>query len=196
MLIPMVLENEGRQERSWDLMSRLMRDRIIFAHGNVDEHMAQIVVAQLLYLESADPERAINIYISSYGGNVNAGISMIDVIRFISCRVNTVCVGYCMSMGAMLLASGTGVRSALPGSRIMIHEVSAGNSGKATDMEISMNETLYLKNKLNEMLAEYTKQPLEFIEKSMIRDKYMSAEEAKAFGIIDTVITKRSPVNA
>ena len=192
MLIPYVVENDGGRERSYDLWSRLMSDRIVFLSGTIEETQCALAIAQLLYLESVDSEKPINLYVMSFGGSVLSGNALIDTMRFLKCKVNTICLGYCMSMGAMILAAGTGTRSALPESRIMIHELSSGNSrSSATDLEISMKETLYLKDRLNDMLATFTKQPLEVIQKEMVRDKYMSAEEAKDFGIIDEVINPR-----
>ena len=191
-LIPMVLEQDGRSERSYDLMSRMMKDRIIFLNGPVEDGIASIIVAQLLYLESIDPEKPISMYIMTGGGSVLAGNAIRDCIKFIKCPVDTICIGYAMSMGAMILASGTGTRMALPESRIMIHEVSSGaGRSSATDLEISLRETMYLKDRLNVMLAEDTKQPLERIQKEMVRDNYLSPSEAMEMGIIDKIITRR-----
>jgi ATP-dependent Clp protease protease subunit len=191
-LVPMVLEQDGRTERSFDIYSRMLRERIIFLSGEVEDHMANLIVAQLLYLESVDPEKDISLYINSPGGLVTAGLAIRDTMNFIKPDVSTVCIGQAASMGAMLLAAGAkGKRISLPKSRIMIHQPSGGSRGQATDIEIQAAEILRLKAMLNEMLADDTGRPVEEIARHMERDKYMSATEAQAFGIVDLVMERR-----
>jgi ATP-dependent Clp protease protease subunit len=191
-LVPMVLEKDGNSERSFDLFSRMLRDRIVFVTGEVEDNMANLVVAQLLYLESVDPEKDIYMYVNSPGGVVTAGLGIIDTMDFIKPDVSTICTGQAASMGAMILSAGAkGKRFSLPNSRIMIHQPSGGARGMASDIEISYHEIQRLKNLLNLMLARNTGKPLDLIEKSMDRDTWMSANQANAFGLIDRVIAKR-----
>jgi ATP-dependent Clp protease protease subunit len=192
MLIPMVVEQDGRAERSFDIYSRLLRERIIFLSGAVEDHMSSVIVAQLLYLESVDPAKDIFMYINSPGGVVTAGLAIRDTMRFIKPDVSTVCIGQACSMGAMLLMAGTkGKRISLPQSRIMIHQPSGGARGMVSDIEIQYREIQNLKTKLNQMVVEDTGQSLEVVEKAMDRDTFMSAEEALAFGLIDTISAER-----
>lgn len=192
-LVPMVLENDGRSERSFDLYSRLLRERIIFVSGPVEDHMATLICAQLLYLESVDPKKDINLYVNSPGGVVTAGYSILDTMKFVSCDVATIVMGQACSMGAMIQSSGTkGKRYALPNSRIMFHQPSGGARGMASDIEIQAKEILNMKANLNRMVAENTGQPLEVVEKIMDRDTFMSAQEALDFGSVDKVIDTRA----
>ena len=188
-MIPTVIEDSGRGERAFDLYSRLLRDRIVFLRGEVTEESANTVVAQLLFLEAEDPEKDISLYISSYGGSVYDGLGIYDTMRLVKPDVQTVCVGKAMSMGSFLLAAGApGKRLALPNARIMIHQVIGGAQGSASDIEIQANETLYLKDRLNQVLAEATGQPLERIEQDTDRDSFMSPEGAVQYGLIDKVM--------
>ncbi len=194
-LVPMVLEQDGRNERSFDLFSRMLRDRIIFLTGPVEDHMANLIVAQLLFLESVDSEKDIYLYINSPGGVVTAGLGIRDTMNFIKPDVSTICVGQACSMGAMLLAAGAkGKRICLPDSRVMIHDPSGGARGIASDMKIQWDEMRNLQRRLHEMLHEDTGQSMETIEKAMERDNFMSAEKAREFGIIDRVIKSRSEI--
>jgi len=194
-VIPMVIEQDGRTERSFDIYSRLLRDRIVFVTGEVEDNMANLIVAQLLFLESVDDTKPVYLYINSPGGAVTAGLAIRDTMRFIKPDIYTVCIGQACSMGAILLAAGTkGKRLALPNSRVMIHQPSGGSRGQASDMEIQAKEILYIRDRLNAMLSEDTGQPLKTIEKAMDRDNYMSAEAAKKFGLIDHVVTHHSDV--
>lgn len=191
----MVIEQEGRTERSFDIYSRLLRDRIIFVGGEVEDHMANLIVAQLLYLESVDNDKPVYLYINSPGGVITAGLAIRDTMQFIKPEVSTVCIGQACSMGAILLAAGQkGKRIALPNSRVMVHQPSGGARGQATDIEIQAREILKMRAALNEMLSLDTGQPLEVIEKAVDRDNFMSATEAKAFGIVDHVVSKRSDI--
>jgi len=192
-LIPMVLEHDGRAERSFDIYSRLLRDRIVFCAGTVRDEMANLIVAQLLYLESVDPDKDISLYINSPGGSVTAGLAIRDTMLFIKPQVSTVCIGQAASMGAMLLAAGEkGKRIALRNARIMIHQPSGTDfNGQATDLEIQTREILRLKQMLTEMLAENAERPFDEVMRDMERDKYMSAVEARDYGLIDTVMTHR-----
>ncbi len=191
-LIPMVVEQSGRGERSYDIYSRLLKDRIIFLGTAVDDNVANLVIAQLLFLESEDPEKDINIYINSPGGVVTAGLAIYDTIQYIKPQVSTICMGQAASMGAVLLAAGTkGKRMALPNSRVMIHQPLGGAQGQAADIEIQAKEILKVRKTLNTILANHTGQPLERIEADTDRDFFMSAEEALRYGIIDKVIDKR-----
>ena len=191
-LVPMVLEQEGRFERSYDLFSRLMKDRLIFLSGEVEEQMANIVCMQLLYLESVDSDKDISVYVSSPGGAVTAGLAIIDTMNYIKCDVSTVCLGQAASMGAMILSAGTkGKRFVLPNARIMVHQPSGGSRGQATDIEIQAREILKLKAKLNEILAANTGKTVEEIERATDRDTFLDAPEAVAFGIVDEVLTHR-----
>ena len=191
-LIPMVIEQTHRGERAYDLYSRLLKDRIVFLGTPVDDDVANIIVAQMLFLESEDPDKDINLYINSPGGSVYAGLAIYDTMQFIRCEVATTCVGIAMSMGALLLASGAaGKRTALPNSKILIHQVSGGFQGQGTDIEIQARETINLKRNLEEIIAEHTNQPMEKVSKDMERDYYMTAEEANEYGIVDQVIAHR-----
>lgn len=191
-LIPMVIEQTARGERSFDIYSRLLKERVIFLTGEVEDNMANLIVAQLLFLESENPDKDINIYINSPGGSVTAGMAIYDTMQFIKPDVRTLCIGQACSMGAFLLAGGTaGKRAALPNARVMIHQPLGGFRGQASDILIHANEILKIKNTLNERLAFHTGQSLEVIERDTDRDNFMSAEEARVYGLVDTVITKR-----
>lgn len=194
-LIPTVIEQSGRGERAFDIYSRLLKERIIFLVGPVNDHTANLVVAQLLFLESENPDKDIYFYINSPGGSVTAGMSIYDTMKFIKPDVQTLCLGQAASMGAFLLSAGTkGKRFALPNSRVMIHQplISGGLGGQASDIEIHARELLKLKEKLNQMLAEHTGKTLEQIERDTDRDNFMSAQEAADYGLIDKVITTRA----
>jgi ATP-dependent Clp protease protease subunit len=192
-LVPMVVEQTARGERAYDIYSRLLKERVVFVVGTVEDHMANLVVAQLLYLESENPNKDIHLYINSPGGAVTSGLSVYDTMQFINCDISTICVGQAASMGALLLAGGTkGKRAALPHSRVMVHQPSAGFQGQATDISIHANEVLELKRRLNEIMAKHTGQPVETIEKDLERDNFMSAESAVKYGLIDTVLEQRS----
>ena len=192
-LVPMVVEQTARGERAYDIYSRLLKDRLVFIVGPVEDHMANLVVAQLLYLESENPNKDIHLYINSPGGVVSAGLSIYDTMQFINCDVSTICVGQAASMGALLLAGGTkGKRFALPHSRVMVHQPSAGYQGQATDISIHAEEVLELKRRLNEIMAKHTGQTLETIEKDLERDNFMSAAAAVEYGLIDTVLASRT----
>ena len=196
-LIPTVIEQSGRGERAFDIYSRLLKERIIFLIGPVDDHTANLVVAQLLFLESENPDKDIYFYINSPGGSVTAGLSIHDTMKFIKPDVQTLCLGQAASMGAFLLSVGTkGKRFALPNSRVMIHQplISGGLGGQASDIEIHARELLKLKEKLNQILAEHTGKSLEQIERDTDRDNFMSAQEAADYGLIDKVITTRADV--
>ena len=191
-LVPYVIEQTSRGERSYDIYSRLLKDRIIFLGEEVNDVSASVIVAQLLFLEAEDPEKDIHLYINSPGGSVSAGLAIYDTMQYIKCDVSTICIGMAASMGAFLLAGGTkGKRMALPNSEIMIHQPSGGAQGQATEIKIVAEQILKTKRKLNEILAANTGKPLEQIEIDTERDNYMSAEEAKAYGLIDNVITNR-----
>ena len=188
-LVPVVVEESSRGERSYDIFSRLLKERIIFLDEDVNDISAGLVVAQLLFLESEDPTKDINLYINSPGGSVTAGMAIYDTMQYVKCDVSTICIGMAASMGAFLLSGGTkGKRYALPNAEIMIHQPSGGAQGQATDIRIVADQILKTKKKLNEILAENTGQPLEVIERDTERDNYMTAEEAKAYGLIDEVI--------
>lgn len=190
-MIPTVIEQSGRGERAFDIYSRLLRERIIFLGKQIDSDLANLIVAQLLYLDSDDPEKPVYIYINSPGGSVTAGMGIYDTMRQIRPEVYTICTGLAASMGAFLLSAGTkGKRMSLPHSRIMIHQPLGGAQGQATDIEIQAKEILYHKRRLNEMLAEHTGQPLERIEVDTERDFFMSAHEAQEYGLIDQVIDR------
>ena len=190
--VPYVIEHTSRGERSYDIYSRLLNDRIIFLGEEVTDVSANLIVAQLLFLESEDPGKDIHMYINSPGGSVSAGLAIYDTMQYIKCDVSTICIGMAASMGAFLLAGGTkGKRMALPNSEIMIHQPSGGAQGQATEIKIVAEQILKTKRKLNEILAANTGKPLEQIEIDTERDNYMSAEEAKAYGLIDNVITNR-----
>ena len=190
--VPYVIEQTSRGERSYDIYSRLLNDRIIFLGEEVTDVSANLIVAQLLFLESEDPGKDIHMYINSPGGSVSAGLAIYDTMQYIKCDIETICIGMAASMGAFLLAGGTkGKRMALPNSEIMIHQPSGGAQGQATEIKIVAEQILKTKRKLNEILAANTGKPLEQIEIDTERDNYMSAEEAKAYGLIDNVITNR-----
>jgi ATP-dependent Clp protease protease subunit len=189
---PYVIERSSRGERTYDVFSRLLMDRIIFLGTPINDDVANVVIAQLLFLEADNPERDIHIYINSPGGSVSAGMAIYDTMQFLKSPVNTNCMGLAASMGAFLLAAGRpGKRSALPHSRIMIHQPSGGTQGTAADIEIQAREILYLRSKMNELMGKHTGRPVEQIERDMDRDRFMSAEEAKTYGIIDNVISYR-----
>ena len=196
-LIPTVIEQSGRGERAFDIYSRLLKERIIFLVGPVNDHTANLVVAQMLFLESENPDKDIFFYINSPGGSVTAGMSIFDTMNFIKPDVSTLCLGQAASMGAFLLSAGTrGKRFALPNSRIMIHQplISGGLGGQASDIEIHARELIKIKQKLNEFLAKHTGQPLEKVERDTDRDNFMSAEAAQEYGLIDQVIATREDV--
>ena len=196
-LVPMVVEQTARGERAYDIYSRLLKDRLIFIVGPVEDMMANLVVAQLLYLESENPDKDIQLYINSPGGSVTAGLSIFDTMQFVNCDVSTICVGQAASMGALPLGGGAkGKRYALPHSRIMVHQPSAGFQGQATDIDIHAREVLELKRRLNEIMAENTGQPLKTIEKDLERDNFMSSEVAMKYGLIDTVLGNRTEMTA
>jgi ATP-dependent Clp protease protease subunit len=196
-LIPMVIEQSGRGERAYDIYSRLLKERIIFLVGAINDGMANLVVAQLLFLESENPDKDIHFYINSPGGSVSAGMAIYDTMQFIKPDVSTLCTGLAASMGSFLLAAGSkGKRFCLPNSRVMIHQPSGGFQGQASDIEIQAREVLYLKKRLNEMLAKHTGQPIEVIERDSDRDRFMSAEDAVKYGLIDKVLTHRAEVAA
>src|SRR5215211_631721 len=189
---PYVIERSSRGERTYDVFSRLLMDRIIFLGTPINDDVANVVIAQLLFLEADNPERDIHIYINSPGGVVSAGMAIYDTMQFLKSPVNTNCMGLAASMGSFLLAAGRpGKRSALPHSRIMIHQPSGGTQGTAADIEIQAREILYLRSKMNELMGKHTGRPVEQIERDMDRDRFMSAEEAKAYGLIDNVISHR-----
>jgi len=191
-LVPMVVEQTARGERSYDIYSRLLKDRVIFMTGQVEDHMANLVVAQMLFLESENPDKDIHLYINSPGGSVTAGLSIYDTMQFIKPDVSTMCIGQAASMGAMLLAGGTkGKRLALPHSRMMIHQPSGGAQGQASDIEIQANEIIKLRLSLNVLLAEHTGKAVETIAKDTERDNFMSADEAQEYGLVDKVIQRR-----
>ncbi|SHO54907.1 ATP-dependent Clp endopeptidase proteolytic subunit ClpP [Vibrio quintilis] len=192
-LVPMVVEQTSRGERSYDIYSRLLKERIIFLTGQVEDQMANLVAAQLLFLESENPDKDIFLYINSPGGSVTAGMSIYDTMQFIKPDVSTVCMGQACSMGAFLLAGGTaGKRFVLPNSRVMIHQPLGGFQGQASDIQIHAQEILSIKKKLNQLLAEHTGQPLEVIERDTDRDNFMSAQEAVDYGLVDAVLTHRN----
>lgn len=188
-LIPMVVEQSNKGERSYDIYSRLLKDRIVFLGGEVDDDSANLIVAQLLFLEADDPDKDISLYINSPGGSVTAGMAIYDTMQYIKCDVSTICLGMAASMGAFLLAGGAkGKRFALPHSTIMIHQPSGGAQGQATEIQIVADHIAQTKRTLNELLAANTGQPIEVVERDTDRDNYMTAEEAKAYGLIDGVV--------
>ena len=196
-LVPMVVEQTARGERAYDIYSRLLKDRLIFIVGPVEDQMANLIVAQLLYLESENPDKDIQLYINSPGGSVTAGLSIYDTMQFVNCDVSTICVGQAASMGALLLGGGTkGKRYALPHSRIMVHQPSAGFQGQATDIDIHAKEVLELKRRLNEIMATNTGKPVKTIEADLERDNFMSGETAVKYGLIDTVLGNRMEMSA
>ncbi|QGX38955.1 ATP-dependent Clp endopeptidase proteolytic subunit ClpP [Permianibacter aggregans] len=191
-LVPMVVEQTARGERAYDIYSRLLKERIIFLTGPVEDHMANLVVAQMLFLEAENPDKDISLYINSPGGVVTAGMSIYDTMQFIKPDVSTLCVGQACSMGAFLLAGGAkGKRHCLPNARVMIHQPSGGAQGQASDIEIHAREILKLRESLNKLLASHTGQDLETIARDTERDRFMSAEEAVSYGLVDSVLTKR-----
>lgn len=192
-MVPMVIEQSGRGERAYDIYSRLLRERVIFLVGPVNDMTANLIVAQLLFLESENPDKDIHFYINSPGGSVTAGMAIYDTMRFIKPDVSTLCIGQAASMGAFLLSAGAkGKRFCLPNSRVMIHQPLGGFQGQASDIEIHAKEILFLKEKLNRQLAEHTGQPIEVIERDTDRDNFKSAEEALAYGLVDKVLNSRS----
>jgi ATP-dependent Clp protease protease subunit len=191
-LVPMVVEQTARGERAYDIYSRLLKERLIFVVGPIDDYMANLVVAQLLFLESENPEKDINVYINSPGGVVTAGLAIYDTMQYIRSDVSTMCVGQAASAASLLLMAGAkGKRYALPNSRVMIHQPSGGAQGQATDIEIQAREILYLRSRLNDIYVKHTGQTLEQIERDMERDRFMSADEAKGYGMIDAVLDRR-----
>ena len=191
-MVPMVIEQSGRGERSYDIYSRLLKERVIFLVGEVNDQTANLVVAQLLFLESENPEKDISFYINSPGGSVTAGMAIYDTMQFIKPDVSTLCCGFAASMGAFLLAAGTkGKRFSLPNSKVMIHQVLGGARGQATDIEIHARDILRTKDQMNRILAERTGQPLEKVQRDTERDYFLTADEAKDYGLIDEVIAKR-----
>lgn len=192
-LVPIVVEQTARGERSYDIFSRLLKERVIFLVGPVEDHMANLIVAQLLFLESENPDKDIHLYINSPGGSVTAGLAIYDTMQFIRPDVSTICVGQAASMGAVLMAAGCkGKRFALPHSRVMIHQPLAGFQGQASDIDIHAREVLATKARLNEILAKHTGQPVEQIEKDTDRDKFMGGEESVKYGLIDSVLSARA----
>ena len=191
-LVPMVVEQTPRGERAFDIYSRLLKERVVFVVGPIDDYMANLVVAQLLFLESENPDKDIHLYINSPGGVITSGLSILDTMRFIKPDVSTLCIGQAASMGAVLLAAGAkGKRSVLPNSRIMVHQPLGGTQGQTTDIEIYTREMVKMREQLNGILAKHTGRPLEQIEKDTDRNYFMSAEEAKGYGIVDEIIEKR-----
>ncbi len=193
-LVPMVVEQTARGERSYDIYSRLLKERVVFAVGQVEDQMANLIVAQLLFLESENPDKDIHLYINSPGGSVTAGLSIYDTMQFIKPDVSTMCVGQAASMGAFLLCGGAaGKRFCLPNARTMIHQPSGGAQGQATDIDIQAREILIIRQRLNELMAAHTGQPLEVIERDTERDRFMDAGQSKAYGLVDEVVESRSP---
>jgi len=194
---PYVIERSSRGERTYDIFSRLLMDRIIFLGTPINDDVANIIIAQLLYLQADNPDRDIHLYINSPGGSVSAGLAIYDTMQFLKSPVNTICMGLAASMGAFLLAAGRkGKRLALPHSRIMIHQPSGGAQGTAADIEIQAKEILYLRHQMNELMSKHTGQPVDQIERDIVRDKFMSAPEAVTYGLIDQVITHRGEIPA
>jgi ATP-dependent Clp protease, protease subunit len=195
-LVPMVVEQTSRGERAYDIYSRLLKDRVIFAVGPVEDYMANVIVAQLLFLESENPDKDIALYINSPGGHVTAGLAIYDTMQFIKPDVSTICIGQAASMGAVLLAGGAkGKRFALPQSRMMIHQPLGGMQGQAVDMEIHAREILYTRDRLNQILAKHTGQPVEKIKQDTDRDNFMNSEDAARYGLIDRVLTARGEIS-
>ena len=191
-LVPMVVEQTSRGERAYDIYSRLLKERVVFCVGPVEDYMANVIVAQLLFLEAENPDKDINLYINSPGGSVTAGMAIFDTMRFIRPQVSTICIGQAASMGAFLLAAGAkGKRYCLPNSRVMIHQPSAGFSGQASDIAIHAKEILSIKARMNELIAGFTGRPLEQIEKDVDRDYFLSAAEARDYGLVDSVLDRR-----
>jgi ATP-dependent Clp protease protease subunit len=196
-LVPMVVEQTARGERAYDIYSRLLKERLIFIVGPVEDQMANLIVAQLLYLESENPDKDIQLYINSPGGSVTSGLSIYDTMQFVACDISTICIGQAASMGALLLAGGaSGKRYALPHSRIMVHQPSAGFQGQATDIEIHAKEVLELKRRLNEIMAKHTGQTVKQIGKDLERDNFMGGEDAVKYGLIDALLESRTEMPA
>jgi ATP-dependent Clp protease protease subunit len=196
-LIPFVIDRTGQYERSYDIYSRLLEDRIVFLQGSIDDHTANLVVAQLLFLESKDPEQDIQLFINSPGGVITAGLAIYDTMQYIRCDISTICVGQAASMGTVLLAAGTeGKRLALPNSRIHLHQPLGGAQGQAVDVKIQAEELIKIRDRINYILSKHTGQPLEKIEQDTDRDFYMSAEEALEYGLIDEIITSRKDLRS
>lgn len=194
-LVPMVVEQTARGERAYDIYSRLLKERLVFIVGPVEDQMANLIVAQLLYLESENPDKDIQLYINSPGGSVTSGLSVYDTMQFVNCDVSTICIGQAASMAALLLGGGAaGKRYALPHSRIMMHQPSAGYSGQATDIDIHAKEVLELKRRLNAIMARHTGQTVEQVEQDLERDNFMSGEEAVKYGLIDTILQQRTEI--
>jgi len=193
-LVPMVVEQTNRGERSYDIYSRLLKERIIFLTGAVDDHVASVITAQFLFLEAENPKKDIALYINSPGGTVSSGLAIYDTMQYIQPKISTLCVGQAASMGSLLLAGGEkGKRLALPNARVMVHQPSGGAQGQAADIEIQAKEILLLRERLNNIYAKHTGQDIETIEKSMDRDNFMTVEEAKEFGIVDEIVVTRPP---
>lgn len=196
-LVPMVVEQTSRGERSYDIYSRLLKERVVFVVGQVEDHMANLIVAQLLFLESENPDKDIHLYINSPGGSVTAGLSIYDTMQFIKPDVSTMCLGQAASMGSFLLAGGAkGKRYCLPNARTMIHQPSGGAQGQATDIDIQAKEILIIRERLNRMYAQHTGQPVEVIERDTERDRFMDAQQSKEYGLVDEVVTARSAGNS
>lgn len=196
-LIPMVVEQTARGERSYDIYSRLLKERVIFLVGAVDDHMANLIVAQLLFLESENPDKDVHLYINSPGGSVTAGLSIYDTMQFIKPDVSTMCIGQAASMGAFLLGGGArSKRFILPNARTMIHQPMGGAQGQASDIEIHAREILLIRERLNRLMAEHTGQPLETIQRDTERDRFMSAEESRDYGLVDSVVSSRDAAGA
>jgi len=192
-LVPIVVEQTARGERSFDIYSRLLKERVIFCVGPIEDHMANLIVAQLLFLESENPDKDIHLYINSPGGSVTAGLSIYDTMQFIKPDVSTMCIGQAASMGAFLLSGGAAnKRFILPNARTMIHQPSGGAQGQATDIDIHAREILIIRRRLNELMAQHTGQPVEVIERDTERDNFMNAEQSKAYGLVDHVVSRRS----
>jgi len=191
-LVPMVVEQTARGERAYDIFSRLLKERVVFVVGPIEDNMANLVVAQLLFLESENPDKDIHLYINSPGGSVTAGLAVYDTMQFVNCAVSTICVGQAASMGSLLLAGGSkGKRFALPHSRIMVHQPSAGFHGQATDIDIHAKEVLEIKRRINEIYAKHTGQTIEVVQQDLERDRFLSSEAAVNYGLIDTVLEQR-----
>ena len=192
-LIPMVVEQTSRGERSYDIYSRLLKERVVFVVGQVEDYMADLIVAQLLFLESENPDKDIHLYINSPGGSVTAGLAIYDTMKFIKPDVSTTCIGQAASMGAFLLSAGAkGKRFCLPNARTMIHQPSGGAQGQATDIDIQAKEILIIRERLNRLMAEHTGQSIEVIERDTERDRFMDAEQSKAYGLVDDVVSSRA----
>lgn len=193
-LVPTVIEQTHRGERAYDIWSRLMKDRIVFLGTEIHDDLANVIVAQLLFLESEDPEKDVNLYINSPGGSVSAGLAIYDTMQYVRCPITTICIGQAASMAAMILGAGTnGRRKALPHARVMLHQPFGGAGGQASDIEIKAREVLRMKRLINQVLAQHTGQPLERVEKDADRDYYMSADEAQKYGLIDDVVVSKKP---